>query len=245
MPKNRNQVTASAQAGSLTAIALSQTLGAAGVLLLNGALGGGSYPSSSAANVTEPGGPLSKTQILAPSAGQSIGQTAVVLSPPQSVIVASAGNDSGINWTVRGFDYGGSPLTETIAGGNIGNASTVNLFAAVTSISASGATAAAVTAGTGAAIYSPWLIVGAQRNEFSYQVRCFLGPAASANYDVQATSDINLMNQVGGFADDIVTVAAAQTGNLSSYPNAPWMGFRLKINSGGPVTLRILENRTA
>jgi|ERR1700684_426328 len=247
MPKQRNQVTASAQAGSANAIALSQTLGAAGSLSLNGALSG-SINVSGAANVTSPGGPFAKTQVLEPSGGQAISTTAVVLSPAQNVLVTSAGNDSGINFTITGFDYGGSPISEVLTGANVGVATSALLYASVTSIKASGATAAAVTVGTGSTIYSPWLIVGAQRNEFQTNVRAFIGTTqtpATATYGIQATSDINLMNQVGGYADDIDTLITGQTTNLSSFPNAPWEGYRLFVTAGGPVTMRILENRTA
>lgn len=244
MPKLRNQVSATGQAGSIVAIAASQSLGAAGALLLNGPASS-SVGLSSSANVTEPGGPLSKTQILAPSGGQSVSTAAVVLSPPQSVIIASAGNDSGINWTVKGFDYGGSPLTEVIAGGNVGNATTVNQFAVVTSISASGATASTVTAGTGTVIYSPWLILGAQRNNFTTNLRAFL-VSGTSNFDVQATSDVNLMNNTGGFADDIITLQAAQTASITTPLVETYIGVRLKLNSGtGTVSLRALESRTA
>lgn len=245
MPKLRNEVSATGQAGSLTAIAASQSLAGAGALSLNGPLAVTNYPLANSANVTEPGGPFSPSQILAPSGGQPIAGNAVVLSPPQSVVIASAGDDAGINWTVKGFDYGGSPLTEVIAGGNIGNATTGNQFAVVTSISASGATASTVTAGTGAVIYSPWLILGSQRNNYTTNLRAFLSSGA-ANFDVQATSDINLMNNTGGFADDIITLQAAQTASITTPLVETYMGVRVKINSGtGTVILRALESRTA
>lgn len=245
MPKLRNQVSATGQAGSLTAIAASQSLAGAGGLLLNGPAAVTNYGLASSANVTEPGGPFSKTQVLAPSGGQSIPGAAIVLSPAQSVVIASAGNDSGINWTVKGFDYGGSPLTEVIAGGNVGNATTVNQFAIVTSISASGATASTVTAGTGTVIYSPWLILGSQRNNYTTNLRAFISAGAS-NFDIQATTDGNLMNNTGGFADDIIALQAAQTASITTPLVETYIGVRVKINSGtGTVSLRALESRTA
>lgn len=165
---------------------------------------------------------------------------------PQPVVITSAGNDSGITFTVTGTDANGTPISEVVTGSNGATASSINQFATITSVRVSGATAAAITIGTGAIQYSPWLIIGAQRNNFTYQVRSFL-PAgtAAANYDIQTTSDQNLMINNGQFADDIDTVAAALTGNASSFPNAPWEGIRLKVNTGGPVILRVLESRTA
>lgn len=212
MPKNRNQEIVSAATVNANGIALSQTLGGAGALTLNGSL--------AAAGIA-------------------------TLPAQQPITLTSAGNDSGITFAISGTDYGGSPVSEVLTGANAGVATSALQYSRITSIVASGATAAAVTAGTAVAQYGPWLIVGAQRNEFATNVRAFIPVGGAANYDVQATSDIQIMNQVGGFADDVVTLAAAQTGNLSSFPNAPWMAYRLKVNTGGPVTLRILENRTA
>jgi hypothetical protein len=114
----------------------------------------------------------------------------------------------------------------------------------VTSINSSAATAAAVTVGTGAVIYSPWLILGAQRNNFTTNLRAFL--SGSANFDVQATSDGQIMNNTGGFADDIVTLQTAQTASITTPLVETWEAVRVKINSGtGTVSLRALESRTA
>jgi len=213
MTEARNQEIVSAAVVNANGIALSQTLGGAGPLTLNGSLA---------------------------TAG-----VATLSTQQQPITITSAGNDSGITFKITGTDYSGSAVTETLTGANVGVATSALQYVKITSIVASGATAAAVTAGTGVAQYGPWLIVGAQRNDFQTNVRCFLAPGGAANYDLQATSDVVLMTQVGGFADDIDTLLAAQTGNISSFPNAPWAGYRLKVNTGGPVTLRILENRTA
>jgi hypothetical protein len=246
MPVNRNQVSASAQTAVATAIALSQSLAGAGALTLNGALAQSNFAQSNNANVTNPGGPFSRSQIIVPSEGKPIANaTAAVLSPPQNVLITSGGNDSGINWTIKGYDYGGSPISEVLAGANAGVATSALLYSSVTSITSSGATASSVTAGTGSTIYSPWLITGAQRNEYQTNVRAFIAAGQTATYAIQATSDINIMKQTGGYADDVDTLISGQTQNLSSYPNAPWMAYRLQVTAGGPVTLRILENRTA
>lgn len=195
---------------------------------------------------------IAASQTLAGSGPLTLTNTSVsVLNASgyaQPVLISSVGNDSALTWTITGTGYSGAPIIETLAGGNAVAVTSQNLFASVTSITASGATAAAVTAGTGTTQYGPWLIVGAQRNEFALNVRAFIGTTAApstATYSIQATSDINLMNQTGGYADDIDTLISGQTTNLSSFPNAPWEGYRLVVTAGGPVTLRLLENRTA
>ena len=229
MPKLRNQSIVSAATAAPTAISLSQSLAAAGALLINGAL---------AATVQAfPSGAQSTIANVLNAAGQS-----------QPITITSAGNDSGLTWTISGTGYSGAPISETLAGGNAAAVTSLYNYATITSIKGSGATASTVTAGTGATQYGPWLIVGAQQNEFQTNVRAFIGTTqvpATATYNIQATSDINLMNQAGGYADDIDTLATALTQNVSSYPNAPWHGYRLVVTAGGPVTLRIIENRTA
>jgi hypothetical protein len=76
---------------------------------------------------------------------------------PQRVAITSVGNDSGITWTVIGFDRYGNPQTESGLTGGISVASyTQRDFLTVSSISSSGATAAGVTAGTNGIGSTPW-----------------------------------------------------------------------------------------
>lgn len=203
----------------------------------------------SAGTVNANGIALSQTPSGALTLNGSLATAGVATLPAQQPItITSAGNDSGITFKITGTDYGGSAVSESLAGANVGVATSALQYSAVTSIVASGATAAAVTAGTAVTQYGAWLIVGAQRNEFQTNVRAFIGTTqtpSTATYDIQATSDINIMNQTGGYADDIDTLLSASTVNVSSFPNAPWMAYRLRVTAGGPVTLRILENRTA
>ncbi len=79
------------------------------------------------------------------------------LPQPRRVGIASAGNDSGLIWTIVGTDRAGSPISETLAGTNIGTAQSVLDYLTVTSISSSGATASTVTAGTTAVASSAWI----------------------------------------------------------------------------------------
>jgi len=227
MPKLRNQSIVSAGTPVANGVVTSQAVAAGAFAVLNGAL---------VSTLVTLGVPFLSANLL-----NSNGYA-------QPLIITSAGNDSGITWTITGTGYSGAPLTEVLAGANAGAAVSANLYATVTSIKASGATASTITAGTDTTQYGPWLIVGAQKNEFQTNVRAFIGTtanAATATYSIQATSDINIMNQVGGYADDIDVLATGLTQNVSSYPNAPWMAYRLVVTAGGPVTLRILENRTA
>lgn len=108
-------------------VALSQALGAAGNLVLNGSLVTGGN---------------------------------AVFDAPRRVAIASAGNDSGITFTVTGTarpEMGNIVQSETITGGNGATVYTTQDFATVTSISASGPVATTVLAGTNGIASGPWV----------------------------------------------------------------------------------------
>ena len=62
--------------------------------------------------------------------------------------ILSAGNDSGITFTIVGVDANGNALTEIVTGANASTAESTGYFKSVTSITASGASAGNVTIGT-------------------------------------------------------------------------------------------------
>lgn len=67
----------------------------------------------------------------------------------RNVRITSGGNDSGITFTVSGYDVYGYPQTEAIAGANIGVASGKKAFKWVTGVTHTGSVATTVTIGTG------------------------------------------------------------------------------------------------
>lgn len=92
---------------------------------------------------------------LALSAGTGVtatvdayGVTRYVADVPRGVTITSGGNDSGINFLVRGYDQYNSPMSQLIAGGNGVAVTTKKAFKSVISIIPSGAVATTVTAGT-------------------------------------------------------------------------------------------------
>lgn len=86
------------------------------------------------------------------------GQTRFVMDVPRNLRFTSAGNDTGITFTVAGFDVYGVPMTETITGANIGIASGLKAFFSVTTITASGASAGTVSIGTGDVFGLPYFV---------------------------------------------------------------------------------------
>lgn len=65
----------------------------------------------------------------------------------RQVTILSAGNDSGISFTVVGTDVNGSALSETVTGANAGTATSSGYFKTITSITAVGNPAGNVSAG--------------------------------------------------------------------------------------------------
>tara|TARA_R100001369_G_scaffold13817_1_gene28176 strand:+ start:288 stop:914 length:627 start_codon:yes stop_codon:yes gene_type:complete len=68
------------------------------------------------------------------------------------VTILSAGNDSGISFTVAGTDVSGAALTESITGANAGTATGSSYFRTITSITAVGDPAGNVSAGINTAV---------------------------------------------------------------------------------------------
>lgn len=109
-------------------IALAQALGAAGPLTLN---------------------------------GSTVTSGVAVLDAARRVIITSVGNDSGIIFTIagtRGAWWALQAVTETVTGANAGTVVSTQDFVTVTSITASGATAGNVTAGTNGTGSGPWVV---------------------------------------------------------------------------------------
>ena len=83
----------------------------------------------------------------------SSGATAVSIYDPTKAIarcvsLTSGGNDSGINFTVNGYDIYGYPMTQTLAGGNAGAVSTTKAFKFITSVTHTGSVAGTLSIGT-------------------------------------------------------------------------------------------------
>lgn len=97
-------------------------------------------PSSSALTLTAGTGVTSSVD--------TFGVTRYAADVPRCVTITSGGNDSGITFTVKGYDVYGAAMSEKITGSNGSTATGKKAFLSVTSITPSGAVASTVTAGT-------------------------------------------------------------------------------------------------
>ncbi len=133
---------------------------------------------------------LAASQSLGAAGPLTLVSTAT-LDVPRQIGITSAGNDSGIKWTVTGTartEQGGAPLVETITGANVGVATTTQNFATVTSIVGSGATASTVTAGTTGTASGPWVPWDMFVEMFQVQLQGNV-LSGSPTYQVDVTSD--------------------------------------------------------
>ncbi len=198
-------------AASANAIALSQSLGGAGALTLNGALVSGGVAT---------------------------------LDKPRRVTLTSAGNDSGLTWTVTGTDRHGIAQSETLSGGNATAVTTVLDYATVTGISGSAATAGNVTVGTSSVASSQW----ARFDEFApSDAIAHVIVSGTVNYTVEETLDDpnSTLNPISKSAMSWVPTGAALTAATTSQNAniAAPIFARITLNSGtGSVRATFVQN---
>ena len=107
----------------------------------------------------------------------------VTLSHGRIVTILSAGDDSGISFTVVGTDVNGDAQTETITGANAGTATGSKYFLTITSITAVGNPAGNVSAGINASA-SDVIFAGRSRLRGAY----YTSTATAGTVDLLNTS---------------------------------------------------------
>ena len=163
------------------------------------------------------------------------------------VIVTSAGDDSGITFTITGTDRYGRPQVEVLTGGkntvNSGVAQSAHDFATVTSIVPSGNTASTVTAGTnGVGSSAPW-ITDTWANPGNYGLGVI--DPSGAGYNIEgAYDDLSPSWDVNNNSPTWYTAfdgSAAGTANASPL-YGPYTMLRLTITSGtGQVIANFIQ----
>ena len=123
------------------------------------------------------------------------GQTRFVMDVPRNLRFTSAGNDTGITFTVSGFDVYGTPMTETITGANAAIASGLKAFFSVVTITASGASAGTVSIGTGDVFGLPYFV-------------------RDAGMVIKSGWDNTLLQNAGTFTGAASAVPSATTGDV-------------------------------
>jgi hypothetical protein len=129
----------------------------------------------------------------------STGVTRYLFDVPRCVSLTSTGNISAVNFTVKGYDVYGQPMTATLAGPNNNTVNTLKAFFSVISITASAAVGTNTSAGSsdifglpvavadaGYIVKSSWNNTLAQ-NAGTFTKADATSPATSATGDVRGT----------------------------------------------------------
>ena len=131
----------------------------------------------------------------------------VTFDEPRNITILSAGDDSGISFTVTGTDETASSATESITGANAGTATGSTYFATITQIAAVGDPAGNVSAGSGTSIAAP-MFRGRMRLRGLYVV----------NTGTAGTITFREGSSTGSVRMQFNTVASA---NTTQYPDVP------------------------
>ena len=185
-----------------------------------------------------------------------VGGGTVVLDKARRVAIASAGNDSGVIWTLTGTSASGNIQSETFAGGNIATVVSALDYATVTSIRGSGATGS-VTAGTAAGganplamACSPWVRLDEWADA---QVGVQVAVTGTVTFTVQTSFDEgpdSLVNPIPASlmawdtSTGIGVPAAGGSATISfSIPTAPlWIRVALNTATGtGSVRMNVVQ----
>lgn len=143
-------------------IAASQSPGAGAITLVSSSAAG----ITAGVSITRADTGATITGLLAidtAMAGVPFGQNAAVniwdptKAISRNVRLTSGGNDTGITFTVSGYDLYGYPMTETITGANAGVASGAKAFKYISGVTHTGSVATTLTIGTGDVIGLPLL----------------------------------------------------------------------------------------
>jgi hypothetical protein len=171
----------------------------------------------------------------------------VTLTPPRFVTITSAGDDTGVTFTITGTRPGGSAQTEVVTGANAGAATSTLTFETVTSIAISGASAAAVEAGFTQSGYSDWLPLDIYTPNQVTTISATV--SGTVNYDIQYTNEDPFDRTITQTAVAHPAAAGAFTGATANQTHSTttlMRAVRYKINSGtGTIRLTITQQSTA
>lgn len=175
-----------------------------------------------------------------------------IMDAPRRVIITSAGDDSGITFTITGAgrpqNNGGAAISETIAGADAAAAQTTQDFATVTRISNSAATASTITAGTSDVASGPWVVSSQFQTDFQASLFGHL-LSGSPTWQVDYTYDDVFgtwlaPGQTFPIAIPLPTLMAQTTDADGSIANTTVRAVRLTLTVPGSVMLTTTQQGT-
>lgn len=172
----------------------------------------------------------------------------VVLSTAQRIGIDCAADESGRVFTITGTNWAGDPISEELAGENVGVAQSVLDYLTVSSVAIDGAATGAIQVGTVGVGASPWVRFDDYGPNF---ISIQADVDGTVNYTVQATLDdpnaptspIPVADMVWINTND-TNVVGATTSQQSNFGFAPAFA-RVLLNSGtGSVRTTFLQSGT-
>jgi hypothetical protein len=164
------------------------------------------------------------------------------LGTPQLVGITSAGNDTGITFTIVGTDRYGMPQTDSFAGSNTALAQSNKNFLTVTKISTSGSTASTVQAGINEGGATAPIIIDRFVNPANYSAAMVFTGTATASLQI-SYDDLSPAWDLANNAPTWFTASgfAALTANQNGIISGPITMLRLLVTSGtGSVTATVI-----
>jgi hypothetical protein len=167
-------------------------------------------------------------------------QGVATLDFQRQINITSAGNDTGITFTVKGTDVNGNLVTEVITGANATAAVSQKMFKTVTSIVASNSIATTITVGQTGVARSMILMPDRFQNPFAIGIGCTV--TGTVNYDVEHTFDDFLDPTVTPVWFDNTGITGETTNTDGNYAFAV-RGISLLLNSGtGSVKMTAIQS---
>jgi hypothetical protein len=180
----------------------------------------------------------SNTAVLAavqtPGTTVALTLATTVLDVQRRVIISSGGNDSALNWVVRGTNGAGFPIVDTLTGANAGSTQSNLDFKTVSSIVATlGTAASTVSAGTNGVGSTLWNIVNTHVTPSNIEYGCVLQTGV-ATFSIQYTYDdpnnpSSGVNSPTAFNHPTIVNATA---TIDGSSNDPLFAWRLLISAG-------------
>jgi hypothetical protein len=201
----------------------------------------GPYATPSATNIRTASSVATGTVTLN---GSLVSNGVATLDQPRRVLFTSAGNDSGITFTVYGTDWNNMPVNEVVTGANATTTYTVYDFKTVTSVVASGASAGNVSIGTNAIASSRPVFLDLYADNSTY-IQTDTGGSSAITYTIQLSGDNPNNAQIGIGTDGYVNARWINSGtaalvNATSSQNANQAGvptmIRCYISNAGSNT---------
>ena len=167
------------------------------------------------------------------------GKTTVTLDTPRRIGITSAGNDSGMTFTLTGLDWAGTSISETVTGANVGVASSVLDYSVLYSIVASAATASTITVGTTSVAASAWV----RFDEYTTApVGAQFEVTGTVNYTLQMTYRTVDANRAGVVWDSSGSSVVGATANATIGLATTPLWANVLLNSGsGSVTATFMQ----